>query len=125
MNQKQMKKNECRTNMCMINHWIKCCLLLAVILICSILVNFSIDFISDTYHIRRVEKLVLKGIDIKNNDQFSEEEKSQALQSVQDMAHGHNQKVIRRMGCVPEAIDRLDVELLRYENMYLDMMTRM
>lgn len=79
------------------------------------LITFSTvqDYVTDSFHIMQVEKLIDQALNARNNPRLSAEEKQKIIQSAQERAHAHNQKIIRRVKCSPTAIHELYKDRLR------------
>lgn len=78
------------------------------------------DYLSDDYHVIKVEQYVKEALKIQQESQLSAQEKDKVIRILQDMAYGHNGKITRKSRSNINAINNLNPDALRIERSILD-----
>lgn len=77
------------------------------------LLSFGSDYISDYYHIKKIEYYLEKGVLARINPQLSDQQKAALVQTAQSQAYEHNAKIKRRVKSSESAIGHLNAKGLR------------
>ena len=72
--------------------------------------DFASDHISDAYHIKQIDNLIHKALDIKQDSSISDEEKKEKVNILISDALHHNDKITRSTKSHKDAILNLDAE---------------